>query len=148
MYVGNLLLISGVAITSNAWWCVAIVVPLFTFLYVAIIAAEERYLAGKFGAEFDAYCRRVPSLLPNLAGMGATLGRMEFHWRRLLVKEYNTVLGWVSRWVLVVIFNLWRLGALRAGAPPVRALIAAFAAVALFWLGVKTLKRKRLVVAD
>ncbi len=98
MYVGNLLMITGVAITSNSRWCVVIVVPLFTFLYVGIIAAEERYLAEKFGGQFQAYCQRVPGLASRLSGLGDTLGRMEFHWRRLLVKEYGTVCGWVSRW--------------------------------------------------
>jgi protein-S-isoprenylcysteine O-methyltransferase Ste14 len=148
MYVGNLMLITGVAITSNAWWCVGIAVPLFTFLYVAIIAAEERYLAAKFGPAFEAYCRRVPSLAPRLAGLGATVGQMEFHWRRLLVKEYGTVFGWVSRWVLVVLFNLWRLDALRPEAQSVRTLIVLFALVMLFWLTVGMLKRRRLVTAD
>jgi hypothetical protein len=148
MYVGNLLLITGVAITSNAWWCVGIAVPVFTFLYAAIIAAEERYLAAKFGPAFAAYCCRVPSLVPRLAGVGSTVSEMEFHWRRLLVKEYGTVFGWGSRWVLVVAFNLWRLDALRPGTPPVQTLILVFALVTLFWLSIKTLKRLRLIVAD
>lgn len=148
MYVGNILMISGVAITSNSWWCVAIVIPLFTFLYLAIIAAEQAYLERGFGDAFRAYCRDVPALLPRFRGLAATIGRMEFHWRRLLVKEYGTVFGWVSRWILVVAWNLWRLDRLHLDDAAVQGLVAGFLAVLAFWLTVRRLKHRRLVVAD
>jgi hypothetical protein len=148
MYVGNILMISGVAITSNSWWCAGIVIPLFTFLYMAIIAAEQAYLEGKFGDAFRAYCRDVPSLVPKFGGLAGTISRMEFHWRRLLVKEYGTVFGWVSRWILVVAYNLWRLDRLSLQEGPVQALLAGFLAVLAFWRTVRTLKHRRLVVAD
>ena len=148
MYLGNILMISGVAITSNSWWCVLVVIPLFSFLYLAIIAAEQAYLQQKFGAAFRAYCRDVPGLLPRLRGLAGTIGRMEFHWRRLLVKEYGTVFGWVSRWILVVAYNLWLLQRLSLGDGAVRALLAGFLAVLAFWLAVRNLKHRRVVVAD
>lgn len=148
MYVGNILMISGVAITSNSWWCVAIVIPLFTFLYLAIIAAEQAYLERRFGDAFRAYCRDVSALLPRFRGLAGTIGRMEFHWRRLLVKEYGTVFGWVSRWILVVAWNLWRLDRLHLDDAAVQGLVAGFLAVLAFWLTVRRLKHRRLVVAD
>lgn len=148
MYLGNILMIAGVAITSNSWCCVLVVVPLFSFLYLAIIAAEQAYLQQKFGAAFRAYCRDVPGLLPRLRGLAGTIGRMEFHWRRLLVKEYGTVFGWVSRWILVVAYNLWLLQRLSLGDGAVQALLAGFLAVLAFWLAVRSLKHRRVVVAD
>ncbi|MCE7897459.1 MAG: isoprenylcysteine carboxylmethyltransferase family protein [Gammaproteobacteria bacterium PRO8] len=148
MYLGNILMIAGVAITSNSWCCVLVVVPLFSFLYLAIIAAEQAYLQQKFGAAFRAYCRDVPGLLPRLRGLAGTIGRMEFHWRRLLVKEYGTVFGWVSRWILVVAYNLWLLQRLSLGNGAVQALLAGFLAVLAFWLAVRSLKHRRVVVAD
>ncbi len=148
MYLGNILMISGVAITSNSWWCVLVVIPLFSFLYLAIIAAEQAYLENRFGDAFRAYCRDVPGLLPRLRGLAGTIGRMEFHWRRLLVKEYGTVFGWVSRWILVVAYNLWLLQRLSLGDGAVRALLAGFLAVLAFWLAVRNLKHRRVVVAD
>jgi hypothetical protein len=148
MYLGNILMISGVAITSNSWWCVLVVIPLFSFLYLAIIAAEQAYLQQKFGDAFRAYCQDVPGLLPRLHGLARTIGRMEFHWRRLLVKEYGTVFGWVSRWILVVAYNLWLLHRLSLGDGAVQALLAGFLAVLAFWLAVRSLKHRRMVVAD
>ncbi len=60
MYVGNLLILSGMAVTSNCWTTVLVAIPLTAFIYRAIVAAEENYLRGRFGAAFDDYCRNVP----------------------------------------------------------------------------------------
>ena len=57
MYVGNVLILSGVAITSNCWTTVLVAMPVTAFVYRAIVAAEENYLRGKFGPAFDDYCR-------------------------------------------------------------------------------------------
>jgi hypothetical protein len=38
----------------------------FAVIYVPVIASEERFLRATFPA-FDAYCRRVPRLIPRLS---------------------------------------------------------------------------------
>ena len=63
LYVGNLLGIVGLMLIHNGIWMYAIGVPFFVLAYVSIVAEEERYLRGHFGAEYDEYCRRVPRLL-------------------------------------------------------------------------------------
>jgi protein-S-isoprenylcysteine O-methyltransferase Ste14 len=60
MYFGNLLLLVGFAIGANSWLLLAIGVPLAVLVHVGIIAAEEDFLRGKFGAEYDDFVRRVP----------------------------------------------------------------------------------------
>ena len=70
MYVGNMLILVGLAIASNSWTCVAVAIPFYAFVCAAIVAAEERYLRDRFGADFDAYCRDVPRWLPRLSGIG------------------------------------------------------------------------------
>lgn len=52
---GNLLLIAGTLLVSY---------PSF----YARVRAEERLLRGQFGAEYEAYAREVPMLLPRLPG--------------------------------------------------------------------------------
>jgi protein-S-isoprenylcysteine O-methyltransferase Ste14 len=91
MYLGNGLMILGWALIVNAPEFYLIALPLTVLFYAAIIAAEEDYLRDKFGAEFEAYRARVNRILPRLSGLRASVADMRFNWRRVLVKEYNTI---------------------------------------------------------
>jgi protein-S-isoprenylcysteine O-methyltransferase Ste14 len=102
MYLGNLCIAAGMAIASNSLPFVALGLPFFWFAYRCIVAAEEDYLRRKFGPEFESYCARVHRFLPDLRGIGATLRGMRFHWRRLLVKEYQTPFLWMVGLLLLV----------------------------------------------
>ncbi|MPR34800.1 isoprenylcysteine carboxylmethyltransferase family protein [Cytophagaceae bacterium SJW1-29] len=95
LYVGNILMLVGVGILSNSLIYVAIVIPLFLFIYQAIVLAEENFLRNKFGAVFDQYCQQVNRWWIRLSGLGATLGSMRFNYKRWLLKEYNTLLVWL-----------------------------------------------------
>lgn len=108
MYVGNVLILLGVALASNSWSCVAVALPLFLAIYSAIVAAEEEFLALRFGASYAAYVRTVPRWLPRLHGIGGTLRERPFQWRRVLLKEYGTPFGWISGILLLALWNVWR----------------------------------------
>jgi len=149
MYVGNLLILTGLALASNSWSCVAIVVPMFTFIYIAIVAAEENFLRGKFGAAFDSYCRDVPRWAVRLQGLGATLSSMEFNWKRVIVKEYGTPFGWIIGICVIVIENLWEEGnGLAEDWSVVYAVISIVIAAVLFWITARALKKTKTLVAD
>jgi protein-S-isoprenylcysteine O-methyltransferase Ste14 len=91
LYVGNILLTLGLALIVNAMVFYLIVLPLVIYAYTAIVAAEEQFLRNTFGTEFDQYCRRVNRWIPSLRGWRAAIAGMRFNWRRVLVKEYNTI---------------------------------------------------------
>ena len=91
LYVGNILLTLGLALIVNAMVFYLVVLPLVIYAYTAIVAAEEQFLRNTFGAEFDQYCRRVNRWIPSLRGWRASIAGMRFNWRRVLVKEYNTI---------------------------------------------------------
>jgi protein-S-isoprenylcysteine O-methyltransferase Ste14 len=97
MYVGNGLLVIGCAIILNAPAFYLITLPLTFFAYAAIIAAEEAYLREKFGAQFDDYCARVNRIVPRLSGFRQAVDGMTFDWRRVLVKEYNTLFWGIAQ---------------------------------------------------
>ena len=103
LYVGNILMLLGVGILANSLIYVAIIMPLFLFIYQAIVLAEEHFLRGKFGADFDAYCARVNRWIPSLKGIGATFSSMEFNWKRWVLKEYTTQFIWLAGIVLLII---------------------------------------------
>jgi len=108
LYVGNILMLLGVGILANSLIYVAIIMPLFLFIYQAIVLAEENFLRGKFGADFDAYCARVNRWIPSLKGIGATFSSMEFNWKRWVLKEYTTQFIWLAGIALLII-RLYRI---------------------------------------
>lgn len=101
LYVGNILMLFGVGIMSNSLLYTAVVMPLFLFIYQAIVLAEENFLRGKFGASFDAYCSKVNRWIPSLSGIGSTLSSMEFKYKRWILKEYNTQFVWLLGIILL-----------------------------------------------
>lgn len=90
LYVGNIMMLSGVALLSNSWIAL-ITVPLFCFIYQAIVMAEEHFLREKFGNGFVQYCQDVNRWWPSLKGLRQTFGSMRFNWKRYIVNEYNTI---------------------------------------------------------
>jgi protein-S-isoprenylcysteine O-methyltransferase Ste14 len=148
MYIGNLLILAGVAVASNSIPCLLTAVPLFVFIYVAIVAAEEDFLRRKFGEAFDAYLRDVPRWGLKIAGLAHTLRSMEFRWRRVVVKEYGTPSGWIGGLCLLGLLYL-RNPTVADMHPNARAvLIIVLAMAAVLWLTARWLKKARIFIAD
>jgi protein-S-isoprenylcysteine O-methyltransferase Ste14 len=148
MYVGNLLILSGMAVTSNCWTTVLVAIPLTAFVYRAIVAAEEDFLRRKFGAGFDEYCRNVPRFVPRLSGLPETFASMQFRWRRVIVKEYGTPTAWILVWCGILAFNLWRHGGLASHADVSQWLQVLAVVAVLGWIVARFLKKSRRLVAD
>ncbi|MGN6439275.1 MAG: methyltransferase family protein [Agriterribacter sp.] len=104
LYVGNILMLLGVGVLANSLFYVGIMIPLFMFIYHAIVLAEEHFLRGKFGPGFDAYCRHVNRWIPQLKGLRTTFASMRFNWRRWILKEYNTQFVWLCGITLILLF--------------------------------------------
>ena len=59
IYVGFHFVVLAVAVGANNAWLFLAAVVLFILLWFGVVRAEERYLSGKFGAEYDDYRRKV-----------------------------------------------------------------------------------------
>ena len=59
MYLAMGLLLAGVAFALNSLAMLLVIVPWTVVMRHGVIAREERYLEGKFGEDYRAYCRRV-----------------------------------------------------------------------------------------
>lgn len=105
LYVGNILMLLGVGILANSLIYVAIVIPIFLFIYQAIVLAEENFLRGKFGPGFDEYCKDVNRWFPSLKGLGKTFSSMEFNWKRWILKEHTTQFIWLIGITLLLLLN-------------------------------------------
>ena len=148
MYVGNLLIVLGVAIAANSWPTLWLGVPMAVFMYICIVAAEEEYLLGRFGAAFKAYCQDVPRWVPRPAALLRRSEAMQFRWRRVLVKEYGTPFGWISVIIAVTLFNFWHDGEWDARHVEIAAITWAFAITVTLWFTAWRLKRSRTIEAD
>ena len=90
LYVGNIAVGIGMGVASNSLLFFSVITPLIIFTYIAIVAAEENFLRGKFGTAYDEYAKDVNRWLPNLKGISNTFKAHQFNWKRVLLKEYNS----------------------------------------------------------
>lgn len=65
LYLGSMLIAAGFAAALQSWAFALALAAGFAIVYIPVIASEERFLRATFPG-FDAYCRRVPRLLPRL----------------------------------------------------------------------------------
>lgn len=131
LYLGNLLITLGLCAVAHSWALLAAVAALFALQYRAIIAAEEDFLRSRFGAEFDAYCARVPRFWPRVRA--ADPARRPYDWRRALRKEHNPCAAWIAIALALL---------LRDHLHQPRPYLVALALTAAVWLAVKAWKHR------
>ena len=140
LYVGNMLIVVGLALVIHAYAFYLIVIPLTVFAYSTIVAAEEAYLREKFGTQYEDYCRRVNRWWPRLTGFRSSVSAMRFNWKRVLLKEYNTT--FVLFGLLVCLYVWSQYSVQGAAALPSRgAFFAGMLAWAMLYLVVRALKK-------
>lgn len=108
LYLGNLLIITGVGIAANSIVFLAIGMPLFLVAYLCIIAAEEDYLSRNFGSEYVEYCNRVNRLIPDFTGFRDTIQGTKFIWKRFVSADYGTVFYWSAGMIGILGKNVWQ----------------------------------------
>ena len=59
IYIALHIVVLALAIAANNAWLLVAMPVLFVLLEFGVVRAEERYLAGKFGAEYAAYRQKV-----------------------------------------------------------------------------------------
>lgn len=105
LYVGNILMLLGVGILANSLIYVAVMMPIFLFIYQAIVLAEENFLRSKFGPGYNEYCRNVNRWIPKLSGLKKTFSGMHFNWKRWILREHTTQFIWLCGIALLLLLN-------------------------------------------
>jgi len=143
LYDGNLLILAGLFIIHNHPAVYILGSAYFVTAYVAIVAAEEKFLLSKFGDAYDEYCHRVPRWWPNLHGLRHTMSEMEFNWRRVVLKDYASTYTWMMTALIIFAYEGmaptgWRIqrGCL---------VLSSAAALTLVFVMVRVLKKRRLL---
>jgi protein-S-isoprenylcysteine O-methyltransferase Ste14 len=96
LYLGSMLIAAGFALALLSWPVALVLAAGFGVIYVPVIASEERFLRATFPG-FDAYCRRVPRLIPRLthavhSGNESSAGSFSLV-LYLKHREYNAAIG-------------------------------------------------------
>jgi protein-S-isoprenylcysteine O-methyltransferase Ste14 len=131
LYLGNLGITLGLCLVAHDAVLLALAALLFWLQYRAIIAAEEEFLRSRFGAEFDAYCARVPRFWPRL---GSAQAARPWDFRRVLRKEHNPAASWIALAIVLVASDHLH--------GPLRPYALALAVVLVAWLSVKAWKHR------
>jgi protein-S-isoprenylcysteine O-methyltransferase Ste14 len=87
LYLGNYLILLGMALWLHLWWLAALTSCVFALYYERIMLAEEAYLRQQFGEGFETWAASTPAFIPRLHGWRPSPVR--FCWRTVLQREYN-----------------------------------------------------------
>jgi protein-S-isoprenylcysteine O-methyltransferase Ste14 len=91
LYLGNFVVILGLALSTKAWWFVLLASFAYWLYIERIIATEEQFLAQKFGATYEEWARRVPAFIPRFSLWCPPA--QSFSLRTVLRREYAGVLA-------------------------------------------------------
>ena len=97
LYLGSMLIAAGFSLAIVSWAFALTLILGFIAIYVPVIASEEKFLRATF-PDFDAYCRRVPRILPRITPAPAPSaeitppGQFSFALYRKH-REYNSAIG-------------------------------------------------------
>ncbi len=111
LYLGSILIAAGFAVALLSWAVAVALTILFVAIYVPVIASEERFLRSTFPA-FEAYCRRVPRLIPRFGparpaadpSPNQERGRFSFALYRKH-REYNAFLGAILLYLSLILLR-------------------------------------------
>jgi len=96
LYLGSMLIVSGFALALLSWPVALVLASGFAVIYVPVIASEECFLRATFPA-YDAYCRRVPRLIPRLSPAGQSGAKPSADGFSFALyckhREYNAAIG-------------------------------------------------------
>jgi protein-S-isoprenylcysteine O-methyltransferase Ste14 len=90
LYLGNYLILAGMALWPHVWWLVILASCLFALYYERIMLAEEAFLRERFGDTFETWAATTPAFFPRLRGWKPS--PVSFCWRTVLQREYNAFL--------------------------------------------------------
>jgi protein-S-isoprenylcysteine O-methyltransferase Ste14 len=87
LYLGNFFCWLGVSMFPCVWPVSVIVILVFWIYYERIMFAEEEFLRGKFGKEYEKWTNKTPAFLPRLRNWIPNV--LPFSLRNVLKREYS-----------------------------------------------------------
>ena len=146
LYFGNFMLLFGLMMIWNSPLGYA-VTALLGFGLFSMACAEETFLRGKFGREYETYCASVPRFVPRLRGLGDTVSCFTFDWKRVVRKEYGTTFSWTTAALALMALERIRWDGFSDARPALYVVAAVWLVIALLWMTARRLKQTRRLVS-
>ena len=106
LYVGNILLWTGFALSARLVWMAPIIIVLLVLEYHAIVRWEEGLIAERIGAPYAEYVKRVPRWLPSFGAAASPAGAATFSWRQTFFSERGTLIA-IGAGFLLLSLKAW-----------------------------------------
>jgi len=101
LYLGNIALWTGFALTAGLPWLAPIIVIVLGGVYHAIVRWEETLLEERLRSAYRDYAARVPRWLPRNFRVQTSDFRLPFSWGETLFSERGTLLAVAAGYVLL-----------------------------------------------
>ena len=110
LYLGNIALWVGLAISARLTWLAPIFVVALGLEYHAIVLWEEELLKQRRGDDYDTYAREVPRWIPSMVPASRTAPRQDgqfpvanpfYSWRETLFSERGTLIAIAAAYLLL-----------------------------------------------
>jgi protein-S-isoprenylcysteine O-methyltransferase Ste14 len=104
LYIGNIALWAGFALTARLAWMAPLIALLLGAEYHAIVRWEEHLLVSRLGDAYREYAARVPRWIPGShRGARGERSAVAFSWKETLFSERGTLIaiavGYVLLWL-------------------------------------------------
>ncbi len=107
LYLGNVLLWVGFAVSAQLAWLAPLIVLVLGLEYHAIVRWEERLLASRLGPTYVDYTRRVPRWIPMLRAPKTLTEAAPFSWAETFRSERGTLIAIVAGYALLAVKGIW-----------------------------------------
>jgi protein-S-isoprenylcysteine O-methyltransferase Ste14 len=104
LYIGNVLVWVGFAISANLLFLVPLILALLAFEYHAIVRWEEGLLESRLGDSYRAYAAQVPRWIPRgrpIAPVVSSEAASRFSWAETLFSERGTLIAIAAGYLLL-----------------------------------------------
>jgi protein-S-isoprenylcysteine O-methyltransferase Ste14 len=143
LYVANVMILGGLAALYGSRPVLVVGMPVLALVIVAIVTAEEEFLAGRFGGDYAAYRRRADRFVPRVRGLRTTLASLPFDVRRAVRREYGTVFASASTALGLLARRRVALDGLSGARPFLFAIAAAWGICALAYATIRWMKKTK-----
>ena len=99
LYLGNYLIVLGVATYFHTWWLPLLASCIYALYYERIMFAEEAFLRQRFGEAFERWAAVTPAIMPRLRNWQRP--SKPFNWHKVLRREYTGFFGVITAFCLL-----------------------------------------------